>query len=84
MLKKLAMIAALVVLAGTISTWRPAQALAACRDDCYADCCGGDSLCQDDDEVSCLTSCLKECEGDSVPAVPEPTPADDDGEDEDN
>jgi hypothetical protein len=51
-------------------------AKAACRDDCYSNCCGGDSLCQTDDEVKCLSDCLKNCGGDDVPDVPAPQPAD--------
>ncbi len=61
------------------------SASAACRDDCYSDCCGSDSLCQGQDEVKCLTNCLKGCGGDNVSDVPAPQPADaDDNKDNEN
>lgn len=50
--------------------------LAACRDDCYSNCCGSDSLCQTDDEIKCLSDCLKDCGGDNIPEPPEPEPVD--------
>ena len=52
------------------------SASAACRDDCYTDCCDDDSLCQSQDELKCLTKCLKDCGGDDLPDVPAPKPAD--------
>ena len=81
MVRKLVTVSVMVVLALSISLWYQSSASAACRDDCYSDCCGGDSLCQGDEEVSCLTSCLKDCGGEDVPAVPAPTPVDE-GDDE--
>lgn len=53
------------------------SASAACRDDCHSDCCGSDSLCRSQEQLTCLTNCLKECGGKDVPDVPAPQPADD-------
>ena len=47
-----------------------------CRSECYSSCCG-DSLCEDQDDLECLTDCLKDCGGDDLPDVPAPKPADD-------
>lgn len=63
------------LLGGVFFTAVP-SASAACRDDCYSSCCGDDSLCQDQDELKCLTDCLKDCGGDDLPDVPAPKPAD--------
>jgi len=51
-------------------------ASAACRDDCYSSCCDDDPLCRDQDDLTCLTNCLKDCGGDDLPDVPAPKPAD--------
>jgi len=72
MTKKITMAAlSFLILAGILCV-ASTPAWAECRDDCYSSCCGGDTLCQGSDAMSCLVDCLKACGGQGVPDVPEP------------
>ncbi len=43
-------------------------ASAACHDDCFTNCCGGEGVCNDPVTVGCLVDCVKDCDADHAPA----------------
>lgn len=54
------------LMAGLLAIERT-DAYAGCREECYTSCCGDEGICNGEEELSCVSDCLKDCGDDGYP-----------------